>query len=285
VKRVFLYYFILLTTFSTYSYQWPSSKDFLSKLFGANENLRIVDGIKFSSDNQSIYPLTDGEVIFYQDSFEFGDLDYKGEEGNLLVLKHIGEFNSIYRNFILSDNLNTQININKTDIIGISGNSWDEFIFSVYDNKNDSYINPQQILPFLEDGTTPVINNVYIMNNDVLEPLYMNKRVLGGESILYIDSWDVIYIKGKYSRFVPFSVNVFVDGFERYNISFSSLKEIEDDIYLSGFSDVPLKNFLSIPSYLFGGKVFLTNGRSLIEVVVKDINGNETSKSFSLLVE
>jgi len=279
---LFLLYFAITAVFS---YQWPSNKDYLSSVFGSFTGDNILDGIEFDSENQAIYPITDGEIVFYQDSFEFGDLDYNGEEGNILILKHVGEFKSIYRNFSTSDSFTQTKNLSKSELIGVSSGVYDSFIFSLYDDKKDSYINPQQILPFLLDDRKPVISSVYIDNLETRGKLTRNISLNPGLSRIYIDAWDVVRIRGKYKKFTPFSVNVFVDGFERYNTSFSSLKEIDKTIYLSGNSDVPLKDIISGGTLLYGGDVYLTTGSSLIEIVIKDIEGNEASRSYPVVVK
>ncbi len=285
MKQLTLISLIFIIAGNLFAYQWPSNKDFLSSLFGTTYKDSIQDGIEFISEDQAIYPLADGEIIFYQEGFEFGDLDYYGEEGNILVLKHAGEFKSIYRNFNSTDNFTLTDKIFKTEMLGVSSNEYDNFIFSIYDDKKESYINPQQILPFLEDDRTPVINGVYVKSQNERIKLSRNKKLTSGEFTIFVDAWDIIKVRDRYMKFVPFSVNVFVDGFERYNISFSSLKEIDNTLYISGESDYSLTDFLSGGTMLYGGEVFLTTGRSLIEIVIKDIEGNEASKSYSVIVD
>lgn len=285
MKRFIFIIFCFFTLNNIFSYQWPTNKDYLKSLFGSISDGMIQDGIKFKSDDQAIYPLADGEIIYYQDSFIFGDLDYKGSEGNILVLKHIGEFKSIYRNFSSSDSFNTREQIKKTEVIGISSNTNDEFVFSIFDDKKEEYINPQQILPFLVDDRKPIISAVYLETNGEKIELSMNKRLPSGRGVLTINAWDIMLIKGIYDKFSPFSVNVFVDGFEKYNASFSSIKEIDGKMYLSGESDIDMDKIIIGEGMLFGGDIYLTNGRSLIEVVIRDIDGNEASKSYPVIVE
>lgn len=283
MRRIIIF-MIVIPIVSLYPYQWPSNKEFLKSLFATVDNKTAQDGIKFSSNDQAIYPLTEGEIIFYQDSFKFGDLDYSGDEGNLLVLNHKGDFKSFYRNFIPSDGFDYSSIILQSEMIGVSTNKADDFIFSIYDDKKSEYINPQQILPFLEDDIEPVINNVFLENNDKLLRVVWNKSLPQGLSRIYIDAWDVIKIDKKLRKFVPFSIYIFVDGFEKFHVSFSSIKEVDGELFFSGVENVPVNLFYSRESLLFGGEVYLTRGRSLIEVVVKDNNGNEASKSYSVLV-
>lgn len=282
-QKVYLVLFLLAWNV-LFSYQWPTSKDYIKSLFGSISSGMIEDGIMFKSNNQAIYPLTDGEIIYYQDSFEFGDLDYVGDEGNLLVLKHIGEFKSIYRNFSTTDSFESTVSLKKSEMVGISGNNSDEFTFSIYDDKKQAYINPQQILPFLLDNRSPVISGVFLENKGTSIKLSRNKTLPSGLFKLTISAWDIVRINNKYVKFIPFSIYVFVDGLERYNISFSSIKEIDGTMFFTGDTDVPIEKVLMVGDMLYGGEIYLTNGRSLIEIVVRDIDGNEASKSYSVLV-
>lgn len=284
MKKLLLPMLVVLTASAIYSYQWPSNKEFLKSLFSTIEREEAQDGIRFSNSGQAVYPLTEGEIIFYQDSFQFGNLDYTGDEGNLLVLNHKGDFKSFYRNFIPSDGFDYSSMVLQSEMIGVSGKERDDFVFSVYDDKKDEYINPQQILPLLEDNIEPVINGVFLENNSKLVKVVWNKNLPQGLSRIYIEAWDVIKIDKKYKKFIPFGIYVFIDGFEKFHVTFSSIKEVDGELYFSGTENVPVNLFYSRESLLFGGEVFLTRGRSLIEVVVKDNNGNESSKSYSILV-
>jgi len=284
VKKLLFITTVFVSINLLYSYQWPTNKDYLKSLFGSVSDGMIQDGIRFYNINQAVYPLDDGEIIYYQDSFDFGDLDYFGGDGNILVLKHIGGFKSIYRNFSTTDNFESTDTMKKTEMIGISSSISDDFMFSIYDDKKNAYINPQQILPFLLDNRKPVIGGVFLEADGRSFKLSRNKVLPAGDSTLLIDAWDVVKVRERYLKFSPFRVNVFVDGFERYNASFSSIKEIDGQMILSGESDVPMEKFITKSGMLFGGDIFLTNGRSLIEVVIRDIDGNEASKSYSVIV-
>ncbi|MBN2616793.1 MAG: hypothetical protein JXR64_00630 [Spirochaetales bacterium] len=284
MKKFTILFVFSILSFSLYSYQWPTSKDFLLSFFGTPKNNCLSDGIEFTSDNQAIYPLADGEIVYYQDELIFGDLDYRGDEGNILVLNHIGEFKSIYRNFTTNNLFNMSDNLKKEEMIGVSGNQNDNFIFSIYDDKRKSYINPQQILPFLQDERKPIIDSVYLDYEDSLHKLSYNLSVPAGASTIYVNTWDVVKINNNFKKFTPFSINVFVDGLELYTSSFSSLVEIDNKIFVSGASDTPVDTIISGGELLYGGNIFLTKGNSIIEIVVKDIDGNEASKSYSVLV-
>ncbi len=285
MKNLFLSIYLILTIGSIFSYQWPSNKDFLKSFFGTSLGSSVQDGVKFFSNEQAIYPLSDGEIIYYQDDFSFGENGFHGDDGNVMVLTHVGEFKSVYRNFTAIENFDNFKSVNETEMLGIANKNYDDFIFSIYDDKIEAYINPQQLLPFLEDKRNPVISSVYLENQDIRIKISRNKVLPSGESRLYIDCWDVVKISNKLKKFIPFSIYVFIDGFERYNTSFSSIKELDGELYLGGDSEVSVKDLLSGEGLIYGGDVFLTRGRSLVEVVVRDIDGNEASKSYPVLVE
>ena len=283
-RTVLLLYFVIIVVLPLFSYQWPSKKEFLDSFFGSVKGKTVQDGIEFKGNNQAIYPLTDGEILYYQDNFQFGDLNYNGNEGNILVLKHKGEFTSFYRNFKPINKIDFSKNMKQSEMLGVSEEGRDNFIFSIYDNIEMSYINPQQILPYLGDKRNPVISSLYLDNEGKRYKISRNKKVPAGLSTLYIDAWDVVRIGNKLRRFAPFSLYVFIDGFEKYNVSYSSIKEIDDKLYLCGDEDILLDKFVSGNGLFFGGDVYFTRGRTLIEIVVKDIAGNEASKSYSIVI-
>lgn len=285
MRRFNLIILCLLNLTVISAYQWPCNRDYLSSLFGKVTNGVVEDGIRFNNDGQAIYPLAKGEVIYYQDEFKFGDNTYHGDDGNLLVLRHVGEFKSYYSNFHSDMDFSKMESINKSEMLGVSTSEYDTFKFSIFDERRKLYINPQQILPYLNDENRPVISSVVINSLGKEIKLARNRRVPAGDSSIYINAWDVIKVNDKYRKFTPFSINVFVDGFERYNSSLSSIKEVDGFIYIAGDNDIPIGDFISGGNMIFGGDIFLTKGRSLIEIVIKDIDGNEASKSYSVVVE
>lgn len=276
--RNIIFVLLLFTIHSLYSYQWPSSKDKINYIFGSEIDSRFLDGVEFLNTGQGIYPMADGEVIFYQDSMCFGDLKYSEDEGNILYIKHGGDFSGIYRNFTSNNDFEFINEIYQGDLIGTATMKDLPFTFSLLDEIKEEFVNPQQILPRVEDKERPVIGNVILVAGDTRYRLTRNRTIPAGYYKLYIDTYDVIKIGEKYRKITPFQIYVLVDGFENFNISFSSIKEVNEKIYISGDEDIPLEMVKDENGYYFGGEVSLTSGKSLIEIVIKDIHGNESSR-------
>lgn len=279
-----LFILLLFTLGNLYSYQWPSNKDKLNYIFGSEKDSRFLDGVEFLNNGQGVYPMADGEVIFYQDSMCFGDLKYSEDEGNILYIKHGGDFSGIYRNFISNNDFENVESIYQGDLIGTAAMEDLPFTFSLLDEVKGEFVNPQQILPRVEDTERPVIGKVKLLAGEAEYRLTRNRTIPAGYYTLYIDTYDVIKIGKLYRKITPFQIYVFVDGFENFNISFSSVKEVNDKIYISGDEDLLLEKVKDENGFYFGGEISLTSGKSLIEIVIKDIQGNESSRSIPIKI-
>lgn len=276
---------LLFTINSLYSYQWPSSKDDINFVFCSEVDSRFLDGVEFSNSGQGVYPMADGEIVYYQDSMIYGDLKYSKDEGNVLYIKHSGDYSGIYRNFSTNNDFETLEQIHQSDLIGTADMKDLPFSFSLLDEKQEKFMNPQLILPTVEDVDRPVIGNVSLVAGKDIYRLARNKTIPAGYYKLYIDTYDVIKIGNKYRKITPFQIYVFVDGFKNFDISFSSIKQVNEKIYISGDEDLLLEEVKDENGYYYGGELSLTSGKSSIEIVIKDIHGNESSRSIPIKIE
>lgn len=281
--KLFILLLIILVV-PAFGYQWPSNKDKINYIFGTEKNEVFLDGVEFLSTGQGVYPMADGEVLFYEENMCFGDSKYPADEVNILYIKHKGNFSGIYRNFRTNSDLNFVKNIHQGDLLGTANIENSSFTFSLYDEIKSEFINPQQVLPRIEDDQKPVIGSIKLSTDKIEYNLTRNRTISAGYYSLYIDTYDVMKIDGVYRKVTPFQIYVFVDGFENFNISFSSIKEVNEKIYVSGDQDVLIDYVKDDKGFYYGGEIYLTTGKSLIEIVIKDIHGNESSKSIPIKI-
>lgn len=277
---------VLLIPFAAliWAYQWPSAKSEINYIFGTNSDDVYLDGVEFNNGSHPVYPMADGEVVYYSQGFSFGDTVYENSDNNTLIIEHKGNFSGVYRNFSSTKDYSDSKFISQSDLLGIADTKDSPFTFSVYDDVKMEYINPQQILPRIDDTDRPVINSVKILGNGKSYELKRNRVVPTGYYQLYIDTYDVMRIGDRLRKVTPFKIYVFIDGLEIFTISFSSFKEIDENIYLSGGEEIPQSSVLSKDGYYYGGEHYLTRGKSLIEIVIEDIYGNETSRSIPIKI-
>lgn len=283
MRKLFVIPLIFLIT-PVFGYQWPSNKDKIKYVFGTEIGEAFLDGVEFFNSDQGVYPMADGEVLFYEENLRFGDTKYSEDEGNILYIKHKGNFSGIYRNFKINNDSNLVKNINQGDLLGTANMGDSPFTFSLYDEIKNEFINPQQVLPRVEDDQKPVIGDVKLVAGGVEYKLTRNRSISAGYYSLYIDTYDVMKIAKVYRKITPFQIYVFVDGFENFNVSFSSIKEINEKMYVSGDQDILLDDIKDNKGFYYGGEIYLTTGKSLIEIVIKDIDGNESSRSIPIKI-
>ncbi len=80
---------------NTYSLDWPVVERVLLTCFGENNGSSFYTGIDLGGEHQNVYPVADGEIIFYHKENESYSTVPRGN-GNLLAVQHEGEIQSIY---------------------------------------------------------------------------------------------------------------------------------------------------------------------------------------------
>lgn len=271
-----------LLSSSLFAFQWPSDySNMISSFYTRSLDNTYKDGLVFKGESLSVFPMSDGEVVFQSEGMEWGKQSIMPSEGDFLILEHKGQYRSVYQGYE-SLSFGAQNKYRMTDLLGTMTDS--EFLFALYDTKLQQYVNPQLVLPVQEDLYAPVIGSVVLESGQTTYRVVNNVEVPDGMALLYFDAWDIIISGGKQIKTMPYSIYIFIDGLEVFKVSFDALREIDNKIYLIGDENIDTELFRTSEKNIYAGKIYLNRGRSIIEVVVRDIFGNETSRSYALRV-
>ncbi len=103
---IFLIFIVLLAAciFNAIGLDWPVARRILLTSFGENNGNSFYAGIDLGGEHQNIYPVADGDIIFYYKEDDNYSTVPRGN-GNLLVLQHEGGIQSIYSH-LEKDSLN-----------------------------------------------------------------------------------------------------------------------------------------------------------------------------------
>jgi hypothetical protein len=165
IRKIFPIALTLLALMLFGSPRWPipQMKDiFITSHFGDNRGDHFHSGIDIASSSLPlIYPVDNGELIFYYDNSESFYPQTFGT-GKTVILQH-SQMKSYYSHLeeILVKNktlLDTSTAIGK---MGDTGRSTGPHLHLSL-KKGNQYINPAKILPPLKDGTSPFIKNVFL---------------------------------------------------------------------------------------------------------------------------
>jgi len=123
VKTAFLC-FVLMSAVAAagFAFQWPVEKPVLTATFCENRSNHFHGGIDLGGGELEVYPIEDGEIIFY---FEEGDsiCGIPTGLGNFLVVEHPRGIRSLYAH-LKQDSIEVgSYAVKKTDLLGIIGDS------------------------------------------------------------------------------------------------------------------------------------------------------------------
>lgn len=130
-------------------------------MFGESRIDHFHNGLDFAGE-QVIYPIERGEVIFYrvEDSLS----GFMGI-GNHMVVEHQNRIRSFYYHLADQSVDKTLKSITKNDILASMGNTGKSFgkhlHLTIIDSNNRRVLNPQLLLPPLDDRTKPIIESLF----------------------------------------------------------------------------------------------------------------------------
>ena len=275
---VFSALFLFGCIFSGFSYDWPVEDRAVTATFGENRWGHFHGGIDIGGGEQEIHPIESGEIIYF---FEEND-DPRGIPtglGNFVVVEHERGIRSLYAHMRSENRDNIQISVTKEDVLGIIGESGSalgkHLHLEVFDGELNRLVNPLELLPELSDSTTPDIEALYLEQDGTIVRLGPNTAISTGLWILIIDAYDTSNLNGRIYPIAPYRVLVYLNGREEISLPFESLEEDGRNLVLSESGHITDEELYVEDWKLRVGKLLLQEGEMQLEVIVRDIAGNE----------
>jgi hypothetical protein len=256
------------------SFQWPVVNGRITSTFGEPRYDHFHDGIDIISGNENIYPVADGEMLFFWDRSLFPTENYGGG-GNYRVLKHAGGISSVYMH--LEDNSGYKGAYTAAEPVGKMGDTGrslgKHLHFSLLKlNKNIS-INPLSMLEQIKDDKAPVISEICIKIRDKYYPVKDKCNIrLTRHYPLHIKTIDLI---NGHERLGVYRLKVSVNDVSVMDAEFS-------EIVFSGngltISKKPYHNLYDENGYYITDGCKYNNGSNKVKVTAVDFSGNSTEK-------
>ncbi len=275
--------FLVVLVIVPFAVRWPVDNIVLTATFGENRGDHFHSGIDLAGGEQAIYPMDDGELVFYFEEDEYSN-DIPTGLGSFVVLEHPRGIRSVYthlkKNSMIRKDIYTQDDI--IGLIGETGGSIGKHLhFEVIDMQFGHVVNPLIPLPPLADYTDPVINTVKLVNSKSSYTLYENTSIPAGSYKIILELQDQSqWVKNYYCPMAPYKINMFLNGEE---IVFFSLDKLipENGRQVMSMSDDFAFNDLYIDKWQISvGELVLSQARSKLKLIVDDFAGNETSKNY-----
>lgn len=270
-----------------YGFQWPVADVVVVSTFGESEFKQFVKGIDIGGVSQDIRPIDSGELVFYS-SPGTSPLDIPSGFGTFVIYQHKNGIRSLYGHLENGSVNIDQQQISLSDTIGIMGSSGSAvgtmLHLQVIDIEFEKYINPLLSLPLLIDGSKPIINEVYLINEEGKKEISSGEIINSGVYGLSADIRDISENVAYYCPVSPFSISLFINGENLANISFESLKIKDDKMILQGLKGISHDELYRDEWEFYLGEFELNPGDVMIEISVKDFVGNEGVKIFPLKI-
>jgi hypothetical protein len=266
---------LLLLTLPAWGWQWPVSDPVVNGTFGQSVGGGYLRGILISAGEQPVYPVAEGEVIFVR---EEGSEPRTGL-GTVVVVQHERGFRSLYAHLVPGSAPEAGSIVTEETQIGVVGQSGvpdsPMLQVQVIDTETGSYVNPLVLLPRREDPLQPRILNVFAESRGALYSLTDNQSLPAGEYTLLVECSDLTS-RGS-NAVAPYSLSLLVDGREEFALSFDSI--VHEDGAARVSTGPPLSHdalYAGTDLYRLG-QIVLQTGRTILEIVAHDYEGNESS--------
>ncbi|MDC7240066.1 MAG: hypothetical protein PQJ50_06865 [Spirochaetales bacterium] len=281
--KKYIYLCLLFTIVHSLSaLQWPAASESMTTSFLEERDGMVQAGLVFENYD-TMRPFDNGETVFRYSPEAYSALPGSGD--SLLVLGHENGFQSIYAGITPAETRADRNRISAGEFLKAPSESEESeetgfCRFFIRDALLDQIVNPLVLLPLPPDTRSPRLLSVLLIDGDNSFELMGQKEDLivpVGNYMVYVRSED---FTNRGVRQMPYTYSL-------YNLGTLLLERQLDAVQQSGGSRVfqdgsPLDSVFTLSGYLFLGDIVMTSGRSVVEISLADVHGNESSESFDI---
>lgn len=286
MKRMVFGCITLAVLYAAWALEWPTEQPVFQRLFGQRIHTTTFEhGLIFEQPH--MVRSADSGMLLMRMEKKHGMRYFPSTLGNALIFSHEDGLQTVYGNLDSTGFLQNRLTVETGSPIGKTGNSgWGtagSLIFQVIDLQNQAYINPQLLLPAVEDTIKPQMQNVFLVSESQQRiPLNGQKTIRKGSYDLYADVWDTM--QNTKQPLNTFRISVFINGANIRTLPFETITQKNGSAYL-GATALTDSLLLQQSEELYLGKIILNRGKSDIMITARDITGNEKSEVFSVYVD
>lgn len=264
------------------AFRWPVDSGKITSTFAEARPDHFHDGVDMISGNGKVYPVSEGELLYYFNKVDYPFDNYPGG-GNFAVVKHTNGYYSVYMHLIDGfKDFSTCNELTPISLMSDTGRTLARHIhFTVLGNDKLTSINPYQIMPVISDLKGPEISNFFLRLPDNSYFVIKDKgnfRITQNFPLL-IDITDKI--DGK-ERLGIYRLKVEFNGNKVFDLNYESLKSTQNGLTINNQHFNQL--FDEKGYYKVTGIVYIS-GLNNLSVTAYDYAGNSTVKSISFNVQ
>ncbi|MBN1409880.1 MAG: M23 family metallopeptidase [Spirochaetales bacterium] len=263
-----------------YAFDWPLKNHNILATFGQNMGDRCLQGLLLMGGNQDVFPVAEGEVIFYYENKSQYSSVPRGL-GSFVALQHEGDVQSIYGH-LKPGSVTSSKTLGTNDILGKTGDSGatpgESLYISFINIEENEILNPiKHLIPFFIDTKTPVVEDILIKTDNTFTTLGNKQTFKPGETNLYVSAYDLREDIDRVWKLCPYKISVARNGQEIYSFTFDAFSENSGRLALSR-SNLAFGNIFADEWIFRLGDIELYKGRNHIQVFVQDFSGHLASK-------
>lgn len=265
--------------------EWPDPTARLIENFGAPGDYGPTLGHSFQSGGV-LRAAQAGEVIFQRHADDGASL-LPSPLGSWMAVDHGEGIVGTYARYDAVETSAPRRIVEKGSVLGSAGSSgWaaeQGFYFSLYDRRERRWVNPSMLIPPAADTRPPTIRAVVLAGRDgaMVNPSQV-RSLRQGTYRLLVDAFDTVDAAGK--PLAPYRILGFVNGIEQGALHLETIGGRDGRLFVHRTKPTPAKQVYAAPYYDVG-ETRLSRGRAGMEIIVRDMAGNERIVSYQLNVE
>jgi len=270
--------------------EWPTGQAELRASFGQNDRGRPTVGMMFDGDD-AVRAVDAGEVVFSATGSSFSGLEgFPQPLGEWTAVDHGNGMISVYGRLEARERAQVgKTVVEKGAPVGRSGSTgWAEslgFYFSVYDRVERRWVNPVAIAPARDDNRPPTIRSIVLVGRDgpgiALAP---NRVVRQGAYRLVGEASDMESGRRQFNL-APQRRLCLINGTEQGSLHLETIRTENGQLMTTRTRPAPAAQVYLDGGAFDLGEVRLNRGRTTMELIVRDANGNERVSNIVFQVE
>lgn len=266
---------------------WPTADGVMVQNFGLNSGGRPVLGAVFETEGP-ITAADTGELLFFRRSEDTASA-LPSPLGAWISLDHGDGIISIYSRFDDTEDMEPKVNVSRNEPIAAAGSSgWSGrkgFYFSLFDRRERRWVNPSMIITPFPDTRSPQILSVMLKSQDgrLINPGQV-RNISQGRYSISVAAADTRLQPGE-SVLAPHRIVCSVNGAEIGSLNFETYSARDGVLMVYRNGLAPAAQVYAPLNAFEVGEMWFTRGQVTLEVIARDITGNEQSAISRFLVE
>jgi len=289
---VFRFVFMVALIVPAFAYDWPTPDVQLVRTFGQRSGSQVLPGVEVQTQSPTLTAPDKGDALFVVRPGFSSVQNLPSGLGGFVAIAH-------------EDNLRTVIShvdpapvrggkvYQKGEPLGVAevlpGNAESRHRVFVFDQQLDEIVNPLLVFPPLADKRDPLVFDVVAVPEAAgsTVSLFGKAQVLVGYWSIHIQVADPAPLTGSNTRPADgqrgvYSVEAYLNGSEVFSTNLDSFQDKAGRWQIKGTSR-PLNDVLPTDQVWNLGKVFINLGTNILEITVKDFQGNQAGRTFRVI--